>query len=190
MRRGGFVLTLWLAVGFGCDGDPGPADGGVDAGALDAAVRDGGVEEDSACARLAPIPEGLRVHYFWANQINQSRLRIFDDGRIEHGEGTCCPPETTPVEHSLLDEAARASLSDAIAAVAAAGQTTGNGGPAALGALSGELCVFEEGRAHTVRAYERAGDQADFLLRASTAPEAAAIFEVVLPRVGQQMPTE
>jgi len=56
-------------------------------------------------------------HYRYGNQINGSELVIHADGRVDHGERTCCPPHTDAVtDKNLSEEELRALRADIDAA--------------------------------------------------------------------------
>lgn len=89
----------------------------------------------------------LIIDYSYGNQIFGSTLKIYDDGSIEHGERTCCPPHTDRVPESDLNPGKLADLKDWIREAAVGIVISPAGRATAEGSESGSLTAFQSGGA-------------------------------------------
>jgi hypothetical protein len=143
--------------------------------------------EDFFVFAAEDVAAGILLLYRYGNEKAGSDFQVFVDGSIFHREATCCPLEESYPGETALDAAALTTLKEQAAAVIAGGSETMSLGPMTEGQQTGVMCVLVNGTVGTVKAYELG---ADVTLRASTAPEAAAIAALVHGYTAIDMPDE
>lgn len=143
--------------------------------------------EDFFVFATEDVAAGILLLYRYGNEEATSDFQVFVDGSVFHREATCCPLEESYPGDAALDAAALTTLKEQAAAVIAGGSETMSLGPMTEGQQTGVMCVLVNGTVGTVKAYELG---ADVTLRASTAPEAAAIAALVHGYTAIDMPDE
>ncbi|MCA9672563.1 MAG: hypothetical protein KC503_43510 [Myxococcales bacterium] len=182
------LSLLLLAAACGDTSSPGTDSSIADSGSADQTVSDSGAPDSST-------PDGTKtdvlVHYSFGNQIEGSELTIFVDGRIEHGERSCCPPKTEPQLQPSLGAAELSDLSAKVAAAALVASKSTTGSPTALGSNAGELIAYTaDGTRLVLREVVRALQPGDAdTINYNPSADAAAIRDLVNAYVKVKMPT-
>jgi hypothetical protein len=94
--------------------------------------------------RAFGVPSIL-VEFTNGNQIYGSKLTIFSDGSVTHGERSCCPPHTDPVPEANLSTAQLSDLETLIAQASTGKLLVQAGSATADGSLSGSLLAYSGG---------------------------------------------